>query len=166
MYAHPQDIEDGRPVVLTVGKKSLGKGTRSIIEASKLVVQAVPDVLFIFLGRHHVPEILPWVWDAPPVPQAEVWDWYEACRIVCHAPEGSDALPRAALDAIAYGRGVVGWAPPVGGMRELVIHGHTGYLVPYRDIPALAAALVKALDLEEAIRLGVNNWKAGWPRCA
>jgi len=38
--------------------------------------------------------------------------------------------------------------------------------VPYRDVPALAAALVKALDLDEAIRLGVNNWRAGWPRAA
>ena len=167
MYAHPQDIEDGRPVVLTVGKKSLGKGTHSILDASRLVVRAVPDVLFIFLGRgvEHITDDLPWVWNAPPVPQEQVWDYYEACRIVCHAPEGSDALPRAALDAIFYARGVVGWACH-GGMRELVIEGHTGYLVPYRDVPALAAALVKALDLDEAIRLGVNNWRAGWPRAA
>ena len=167
--AHPHDIEDRRPVVLVVGKKSLGKGTDSILAASKLVVQAIPNVLFVFIGRNteYIAEDLPWVWNVPNVPQEFVRDWYEACWIVCHAPEGSDAAPRAVIDASLGARGVVGWAPPVGGMRELVTEGVTGYLVPYRDIPALAAALIKALDVDEAIRLGMNNYQCPeWRRVA
>jgi len=52
--------------------------------------------------------------------------------------------------AMACGRGVV--ATAVGGLPDLVRPGETGLLVPPRDVSALAAAIVRALD--QAPRLG------------
>ncbi len=56
----------------------------------------------------------------------------------------SEGLPNAMLEAAAAGRPVV--ATDVGGMREVVLDGVTGLLVPSGDRPALARALVRLAD--------------------
>jgi glycosyltransferase involved in cell wall biosynthesis len=54
---------------------------------------------------------------------------------------------------MAHGRPVV--AGDVGGLRDLVVDGETGYLVPPRDVPALRAALERLLgDADLRRRLG------------
>jgi glycosyltransferase involved in cell wall biosynthesis len=52
---------------------------------------------------------------------------------------GSEGQPNAILEAMAAARPVV--ATDVGGVRELVVHGETGLLVPAGDPAALAAAI-------------------------
>lgn len=61
-----------------------------------------------------------------------------------------EALPNVVLEAMAAGLPVV--ATRVGGLPEAVTPGRTGWLVPPRDIPALAAALGQLLAAPE-IRL-------------
>ena len=56
----------------------------------------------------------------------------------------SEGLPNAMLEAAAAGCPVV--ATDVGGMREVVLDGVTGLLVPSGDRPALARALVRLAD--------------------
>lgn len=51
--------------------------------------------------------------------------------------------------AMASGRGVV--ATRVGGLPDLVRDNETGILVPPRDVPALAAAIVRGLDVADAM---------------
>ena len=55
-----------------------------------------------------------------------------------------EGLPRAALEAMSQSLPVV--ASHVGGLPELVKDGETGFIVPPRDAPALAAALVRLID--------------------
>jgi N-acetyl-alpha-D-glucosaminyl L-malate synthase BshA len=60
----------------------------------------------------------------------------------------------AALEAMAGGLAVVG--PDVGGLTELVVHGHTGMLYERGDFIA-AARLVEALLSDEQLRLGMRR---------
>jgi len=52
-------------------------------------------------------------------------------------------MPIAGAEAMSLGRPIVGSA--VDGLQELVVEGVTGLLVPPRDEPALARALVAVL---------------------
>jgi len=58
---------------------------------------------------------------------------------VCAIPSVQDNFPYAALESLACGTPVVGFA--VGGLPEIVRTGLTGVLVPPRDCAALAAAI-------------------------
>ncbi|HEV2591706.1 MAG TPA: glycosyltransferase family 4 protein [Gaiellaceae bacterium] len=56
----------------------------------------------------------------------------------------SEGLPISVLEAMAAGLPVV--ASDVGGLREQVVDGETGYLVPAGDVTALTDALARLLD--------------------
>jgi glycosyltransferase involved in cell wall biosynthesis len=81
-----------------------------------------------------------------------------------------DGLPNVVLEALASGAPLV--ATPAGGIGSVVEHGQTGLLVPERDAPALAAALVRLRDdpagrqaMGEAARR-VMMARFGWDRVA
>jgi len=64
-----------------------------------------------------------------------------------------EGFPRSILEAMRGGLPVV--ASDVGGTREAVLDGETGYVVPPNDVPALAGALTRLLtDPERRARLG------------
>ncbi len=80
---------------------------------------------------------------------AELWGWREdmprvfaEAGIVC-LPSYREGLPKALLEAAASARAIV--ATDVPGCREIVRPGKNGWLVPPRDVPALAAALREAI---------------------
>ncbi len=54
-------------------------------------------------------------------------------------PSVSEGMPGSVMEAMAMGLPIVGSDVP--GIRELVTNGETGFLVPLRDVPALAGAL-------------------------
>jgi glycosyltransferase involved in cell wall biosynthesis len=61
----------------------------------------------------------------------------------------------AILEAMAAGRPVV--ATDAGGVRDVVLHGHTGLLVPPGNPRALAESVIRlATNREEADRLASN----------
>lgn len=84
-----------------------------------------------------------------PRPQSEVLAAVEGAAVLA-APcvvgnDGNrDGLPTVLLEAMALGTPCV--ATPVTGIPELVRDGDTGVLVPERDPPALADALVHLID--------------------
>jgi glycosyltransferase involved in cell wall biosynthesis len=57
-----------------------------------------------------------------------------------------EGLPTAIIEAMMAGCPVV--ATDVGGNRELVVEGSTGWLVPPRDVRALAASIVRAMHAD------------------
>lgn len=78
---------------------------------------------------------------------------YLAISDVVAVPSYQDASPKVAAEAMASGRAVV--ASAVGGLREQIVDGVTGLLVPPRDPQALAQALKRVLaDAHLAARLG------------
>ena len=80
----------------------------------------------------------------------EHWGWREdiphvlsSASIVCLPTFYGEGLPKALLEAAASARAIV--ATDVPGCREIVRPGENGWLVPPRDVPALAAALRTAI---------------------
>jgi glycosyltransferase involved in cell wall biosynthesis len=86
------------------------------------------------------------------VPHDELQRLYARAAVVA-CPSRREGFGVACLEAMAHGRPVV--ATPVGGLRDLVVDGETGVVVPPRDPAALRAALQRLLgDPELRRRLG------------
>ncbi len=86
------------------------------------------------------------------VGQDEVARWLDrAAVLVAPCRVGSDgnqdALPTVLLEALRAG--VPAISTPVGGIEEIITHGHDGLIVPAEDAPALAAAIETLLDNPE-----------------
>jgi D-inositol-3-phosphate glycosyltransferase len=83
----------------------------------------------------------------PPQRHDRLADFYRAAD-VCIVPSHSESFGLVALEAAACGTPVV--AAAVGGLRSLVNHEHTGYLVDGRE-PVAYAALVQGLLDDEML---------------
>jgi glycosyltransferase involved in cell wall biosynthesis len=131
------------PEVLYAGRLSEEKGVLELVEAARgmnLVVAGDGPL------REHVPGACGFV------PNDELQAMYaRAAIVVC--PSRREGFGVACLEAMSHGRPVV--ATGVGGLRDLVVDGKTGLVVPPRDPPALRAALRRLLaDRELRRRLG------------
>jgi D-inositol-3-phosphate glycosyltransferase len=78
-----------------------------------------------------------------PQPHHLLSSYYRAAD-VCLVPSRSESFGLVALEAAACGTPVV--AAAVGGLRTLVEHGHTGFLVEGRDPTAFAAYAREVID--------------------
>jgi glycosyltransferase involved in cell wall biosynthesis len=84
--------------------------------------------------------------------QEQVGDWLLASDLAV-VPSRVEPLGNATLEAMAYALPLVACA--VGGIPEMVTHGHNGLLVPPRAHEQLAAAITRCLeDAELRRRLG------------
>lgn len=102
------------------------------------------------------------------VPHAALADVYRAADI-CAVPSTSESFGMVAVEAMACGTPVV--ATDVGGLRETVRHGETGYLVSPRAADGFARRLGElAADPERRERFGAAAAGAmlryAWPRVA
>lgn len=79
----------------------------------------------------------------PPQPHELLSTFYRAAD-VCLVPSRSESFGLVALEAAACGTPVV--AAAVGGLRTLVDHGRTGFLVEHRDPRLFAAYVREVLD--------------------
>ncbi len=76
------------------------------------------------------------------VPHDLIGAWYERAAVVC-VPSRREGYGVVAREAMAYGRPVV--ATAVGGLRDAVVDGVTGLLVPPRRPAALREAIERLL---------------------
>jgi D-inositol-3-phosphate glycosyltransferase len=99
-----------------------------------------------------------------PQPHHLLSTWYRAADLVL-VPSRSESFGLVALEAAACGRPVV--AAAVGGLRTVVDHGRTGFLVEDRHPKAYATRVAEILDDDElaasmgvaaAIRAGGYTW--------
>jgi glycosyltransferase involved in cell wall biosynthesis len=131
------------PEVLYAGRLSPEKGILELVEAAaglNLVVAGDGPL------RSRVPGAQGFV------PHDELQRLYARAAVVA-CPSRREGFGVACLEAMAHGRPVV--ATAVGGLRDLVIDGETGLVVPARDPAALRAALERLLgDPELRHRLG------------
>ena len=134
---------DEPPHVLYAGRLSEEKGVIELLEAARgLALVVVGDGPL----RERVPGAVGFV------PHDELLRRYErAAVVVC--PSRREGFGVVCAEAMAYGRPVV--ATGVGGLRDLVVDGKTGLLVPPGDPSALRAALERLLgDRELRRRMG------------
>jgi glycosyltransferase involved in cell wall biosynthesis len=151
--------------LMFVGALGRHKGVDVLLEA-RLRMRNRPPLVMIGTPRADTPLIGdPEIIIVRNVPSAQVMaSWMRASAAVVpsvwHEPMG-----QVAIEAMLVGRAVV--ASDVGGLRDVVDHGVTGWRVPPGDPKALAMALDKLLDdtetrqrMGEAGRLHARQFEA------
>jgi glycosyltransferase involved in cell wall biosynthesis len=124
---------DEPPHVLYAGRLSPEKGILELVEAARgmPIVVAGDGPL-----RDRLPEALGFV------PHDRLLGLYERAAVVA-CPSHREGYGVVCAEAMAHGRPVV--ASAVGGLRDLVVDGETGLLVPPGDVAALRGALERLL---------------------
>jgi D-inositol-3-phosphate glycosyltransferase len=142
-------LDDDRAVLLVVGGPSGAAGAGELRRVRRLVddLDLEKRVRFVDPKPHHL-----------------LSTYYRAAD-VCLVPSRSESFGLVALEAAACGTPVV--AAAVGGLRTLVDHGRTGFLVDGRDPQAFAAyagelldnpVLAASLGATAATRAGGYTW--------
>jgi glycogen(starch) synthase len=124
---------DEPPHVLYAGRLSPEKGVLELAEAARglpLVVAGDGPL------RARMPSALGFV------PHDRLLGLYDRAAVVA-CPSHREGYGVVCAEAMAHSRPVV--ASAVGGLRDLVVDGETGILVPPGDVPALRAALERLL---------------------
>lgn len=139
------------PLVGNVARLAEQKGHATLLEAVPLVLARRPEARFVIVGDGELRAALEQQARAAGVEAAVLFtgardDVPELLKSfdVFAFPSHFEGLCLAVIEAQAAGVPVV--ATPVGGIRETVIHGETGLLVPPRDPAALAGAILRLVE--------------------
>jgi glycosyltransferase involved in cell wall biosynthesis len=156
-----------RRLLLYVGLIARRKGVLDLVRAFARIVKEGPEAVLALAGKEEEPyasEVEALVKELGlegsvrflgPIPNEDVVHLMRACDVFLHASRGGEGIPRAVLEAMACGKPVV--ATRVGGVREAVRDGETGYTVEVGDSVGLAEAALRLLR-DEGLRreLGRN----------
>lgn len=155
---HPRDRAEAQrrcqlepaPTIVYVGNLKEEKGVLELAEAFLLLRRERPDARLVMVGggamRGALEQKLASAGAsavlAGPQPLEEIPHWMAAADVVTLA-SWNEGTPNVLLEALACGRRVV--ATRVGGVPDVVTSAAQGELVEARQVPALAAALGRAL---------------------
>ena len=147
-FAQGRAILDGR-IVGNVARLAEQKGQRDLIAAAPHVLERHPDVRFVVAGDGELRGELERL--ATPLgdrfaflgAREDVPDLLASFDVFAF-PSRFEGLCLAVIEAQAAGVPVV--ATPVGGIRETVVDGETGWLVEPRDVDALAERISWCLE--------------------
>lgn len=169
---------DGVPRILFVGRfAEPRKGFKYLLQAMPMVCQEFPDARLLVAGtgnrdrfaglmeRYGVRNVdfVGYVADS------EKPRYYASCDIFCAPSVRGESLGIVLLEAMASGKPTV--AADIPGYASVITDGHDGVLVPPKNPPSLALALVRLLaDRERRQRLGTNGRltaeRYAWPQIA
>lgn len=162
-------LDEERPVIMLPGRLTRWKGQMVLIEAAARLVERLGHRDFLVLlvgdaqGRSDYEDELVERANALGVggqvrltgPARDMPAAYALAQVVVSASTDAEAFGRVSVEAQAMRRLII--ATDHGGSRETVRDGETGFLVPPNDADALAAALERALKLNEATRLAMTT---------
>ena len=153
-------IPENALVVGTVARFGWKKGYPYFVETAALVAREWPNVRFVAFGAGPLKQEIEALvkrlgvgshvvfpgWEADVRPKLALFDIYVCASII-------EGMSNALLEAMAERRPVI--ATAVGGNRENVIDGETGYLTPPADPSAMAARILElARNPQRASRMG------------
>ena len=161
-------IPESVPVIGIVARLVQEKGYKEFFEAAVLISQSFPNVYFLVVGERlasdHSGSIELALAQARKVLGARLIEaglrkdvsvMLSAMSIFC-LPSYREGMPRTIIEAMMMELPVV--ATNIRGVREEVVDGKTGILVPTRDSTALAKALFELLsDPARACQMGVDG---------
>jgi glycosyltransferase involved in cell wall biosynthesis len=158
-FASGHRVLDGR-IVGNVARLAEQKGHRDLVAAASRVLERHPDVRFVVAGdgelRSELETLARALGDRFEFlgERGDVPDLLASFDVFAF-PSHFEGLCLAVIEAQAAGVPVV--ATPVGGIRETVIDGETGFLVPVGDPEALADRISWCLDhADEARRVAAE----------
>ena len=156
-WAGALGIEDGVKVVGVIAQLIGRKGHRYLIDAMPQVIDAYPDVRFVFFGKGALEDELNARCRRNGVMDRVVFAGFRddldellPCLDVVVHPADMEGLGVALLQASACAVPII--ATPVGGIPEIVRDGVNGYLVTPGASAEIAARLVALLDDEPLAR--------------
>ncbi|MFH0925678.1 MAG: glycosyltransferase, partial [bacterium] len=151
---HEFKINQNDTLLACIGRLTTQKGHKYLLNCLKLLEPNYPRLIVLIVGdgeereslinlaeKLSVKNILRFIGHREDIPQ------------ILHISDGLilasvfEGLPLCILEAMAASKPVI--ATDVGGVRELVIDQETGFLVPPKDINALAAAITKLISLPD-----------------
>jgi len=140
-------LPEGAFVVGAVGRLSVEKGHRHLIDAAPMLVPRVANLRFVLLGEgRERPELEKQVIRLGMRErvvfagfQTDVRPWIQGCDVIAN-PSLTEGMPNAVLEAMALGTPVV--ATAVGGVPDMIQDQVSGLLVPPGDPAALASAIL------------------------
>ena len=144
----------GAPLVVLPARLLIAKGVRDFMQSAALLKAEGVAARFALVGKPDADNVAAVsraeIERAVKAGDIEYWGWREdmprvlsEASIVCLPTFYGEGLPKALLEAAASARAIV--ATDVPGCREIVRPDENGWLVPPRDMPALAAALREAI---------------------
>jgi glycosyltransferase involved in cell wall biosynthesis len=144
-------LPDGAPVVGSIARLSEQKGHRDLLDAAARVLGARPEARVLIVGDGDQWDALQTQARALDIAGRVVFAGHRtdvpallgACDVFCISST-YEGTPLTLFEAMAAGKAIVSTA--VDGCREVLREGVTGLLVPPRDPPALAEALLRVLD--------------------
>jgi glycosyltransferase involved in cell wall biosynthesis len=160
-------VPRGAQVVGIVANLRPVKDHKLFLRAAQIVARQVENSAFLLVGRGELyPELRDFavelgIADRVFFTQGEgnVMDWLAGMSVGC-ITSFSEGFSNAIIEYMAAGLPVV--AVDVGGNRDAIVHGQTGFLVPDRTPEAFAAPLIELLRNEE---LRASMGASGFQRC-
>jgi len=146
-----EGIKDSEIVFLHIGRFSLQKNHRLLIEAFEQVIKECPNGTLFLVGDGKLRTEIEKIVKGKSLEQKihflglrrDIPELLAGCDIFVLSSDW-EGVPMTILEAMAAGRPVI--ATAVGGVPELVEGGVTGLLVPPQDIQALSKAIVRLAD--------------------
>lgn len=164
----PRPPSASPPVLLAIGRVVREKGFDMAIDAMPRVMETFPDARLIIAGDG--PERLALESQANRlglsnhvrfegwVDPGKVAALINDCSLVLMPSRCEEAFGLVALQAMQMARPVV--ATQVGGLPEVVAHGHSGIVVPNENPAALAEAVIQLLsDAAGSARMGMAGFE-------
>lgn len=149
---------DNQPVFLLIARLLKDKGIIEYMHAAKILKKCYPKAIFRLLGPFDsnpsaINKYLIREWQGAGIIEylgetSDVRPYIKEANIYV-LPSYREGTPRTVLEAMAMGRPVITTDAP--GCRETVIDGESGFLVPVKDIDALANAMERFILQPELI---------------
>ncbi len=162
----PRPEPDGVPIALLPSRLLWDKGIGELVEAARLLGSAGVRCRVVLVGvpdpenPRSIPAATVEKWQAEGV--VECWGHRQdmpevlAQASVVVLPSYGEGMPRALLEGAAAGRPLI--ATDVPGCREIVRPGENGFLVPPRNVAALAEAIRRLVqDAPLRARMGARS---------
>jgi glycosyltransferase involved in cell wall biosynthesis len=151
------------PVIGFIGRLHPQKGLPDLLHALLLVRMTIPSAQLVIVGDGELRAELEAVSRNLGLADVVTFTGKRADVLTLLAafdlfalPSHWEGLPLVLLEAMSIGLPVV--ATAVGGVPELVIDGESGFVVPAKDPPALAQAIIQLLERpQQAAQMGRNG---------
>jgi glycosyltransferase involved in cell wall biosynthesis len=149
----PRDHRPGPVTVMLLSRMLWDKGVGEFVEAARQVRRTHPATRFLLVGAtdtnpESIPEATLQQWHANGDVEYVGWQTdipavLRAADILC-LPSYREGLSRSLLEGAAAGLPLI--TTDVPGCRDAIRDGVTGLLVPPRDAPSLAQAIIRLVD--------------------
>lgn len=150
--------------VAYIGSMMKYKRINDIVTAMKYVIKELPEAKLILAGRGNIGvaglkrlvaklELQDNVSFLGPIPEEEKLKLLAEIQLLVYTSV-REGFGLSVLEAAACGTPAIAYDVP--GLRDAVIHGKTGLLVPYKDIKALSRAIMMMLT-DKALRTRLSE---------